>query len=140
MSIWPTTILTLIRSTSRAGWTVQGGGPWNVVADVGTNRILRESNATAAIRNVIKVNSVTTERDVWVQADVRMTTAAGLESTGCPLGRVGGTTGANMTAYRSCLQYITVGANPNQRVSQLAYWNAGAFNSLQQPLYPWVNG
>src|SRR6267378_7485077 len=24
-----------------AGWTVQGGGPWNVVADVGTNRILR---------------------------------------------------------------------------------------------------
>ena len=122
-----------------AGWTVQGGGPWNVVADVGTNRILRESNATAAIRNVIKVNSVTTERDVQVQADVRMTTAAGLESTGCPLGRVGGTTAANMTAYRSCLQYITVGANPNQRVSQLAYWNAGAFNSLQQPLYPWVN-
>ncbi len=121
-----------------AGWTVQGGGPWNVVADVGTNRILRESNATAAIRNVIKVNSVTTERDVWVQADVRMTTAAGLESTGCPLGRVGGTTGANMTAYRSCLQYVTVGA-PNQRVSQLASWNAGAFNSLQQPLYPWVN-
>src|SRR6266550_1895263 len=123
-----------------AGWTVQGGGPWRVVADVGTNRILRESNATAAIRNVIKVNSVTTERDVWVQADVRMTTAAGLESTGCPLGRVGGTTAANMTAYRSCLQYITVGANPNQRVSQLAYCNAGAFNSLQQPLYPWVNG
>src|SRR6266550_581379 len=121
-----------------AGWTVQGGGPWNVVADVGTNRILRESNATAAIRNAIKVNSVTTERDVWVQADVRMTTAAGLESTGCPLGRVGGTTGANMTAYRSCLQYVTVGA-PNQRVSQLASWNAGAFNSLQQPLYPWVN-
>src|SRR5881392_3783807 len=123
-----------------AGWTVQGGGPWRVVADVGTNRILRESNATAGIRNVIKVNSVTTERDVWVQADVRMTTAAGLESTGCPLGRVGGTTAANMTAYRSCLQYITVGANPNQRVSQLAYWNAGAFNSLQQPLYAWVNG
>jgi len=121
-----------------AGWTVQGGGPWNVVADVGTNRILRESNATAAIRNVIKVNSVTTERDVWVQADVRMTTAAGLESTGCPLGRVGGTTAANMTAYRSCLQYVAVGA-PNQRVSQLASWNAGAFNSLQQPLYPWVN-
>ena len=109
-----------------------------MVADVGTNRILRESNATAAIRNVIKLNSVTTERDVWVQADVRMTTAAGLESTGCPLGRVGGTTAANMTAYRSCLQYVTVGA-PNQRVSQLASWNAGAFNSLQQPLYPWVN-
>jgi outer membrane protein assembly factor BamB len=122
-----------------AGWAVQGGGPWNVVADVGTNRILRESNATAAIRNVIKVNSVTTERDVWVQADVRMTTAAGLESTGCLLGRVGGTTAANMTAYRSCLQYVIVGANPNQRVSQLASWNAGAFNSLQQPLYPWVN-
>src|SRR5712671_1161502 len=122
-----------------AGWTVQGGGPWRVVADVGTNRILRESNATAAIRNVIKVNSVTTERDVWVQADVRMTTAAGLESTGCPLGRVGGTTAANMTAYRSCLQYVTVGANPNQRVSQLAYWNAGAFNSLQEPLFAWNN-
>lgn len=123
-----------------AGWTIQGGGPWNVVADVGTNRILRESNATAAARNVIKVSSVSTERDVWVQADVRMTTAAGLESTGCPLGRVGGTTAANMNAYRSCLQYVTVGANANQRVSQLAYWNAGTFTSLQQPLYPWVNG
>jgi hypothetical protein len=123
-----------------AGWTVQGGGPWNVVADVGTNRILRESNATNNNRNIIKVASVTAERDVWVQADVRMTTAAGLESTGCPVGRVGGTTAANMTAYRSCLQFITIGANPDQRVSQLAYWNAGAFNSLQQPLYPWVNG
>ncbi len=122
-----------------AGWTVQGGGPWNVVADVGTNRILRESNNAGNNRNIIHVTSVTTERDVWVQADVRMSTAAGLESTGCPVGRVGGTTTANMTAYRSCLQYITVGANPNQRVSQLAYWNAGAFNSLQQPLYPWVN-
>jgi hypothetical protein len=123
-----------------AGWTVQGGGPWNVVADVGTNRILRESNAAGNNRNIIKVNSVTSERDVWVQADVRMTTAAGLESTGCPVGRVGGTTAANMTAYRSCLQYITIGANPNQRVSQLAYWNAGAFNTLQEPLYPWVDG
>jgi outer membrane protein assembly factor BamB len=122
-----------------AGWTVQGGGPWNVVADVGTNRILRESNATAGARNIIKINSVTTERDVLVQADVRMTTAAGLESTGCPIGRVGGTTAANLTAYRSCLQFITIGANPNQRVSQLADWNAGAFNTLQQPLYPWVN-
>jgi len=123
-----------------AGWTVQGGGPWRVVADVGANRILRESNAAAANRNVIKVTSVTTERDVWVQSDVRMTTANGLESTGCPLGRVGGNTAANMTAYRSCLQFITIGALPNQRVSQLAYWNAGAFNSLQQPLFPWVNG
>jgi outer membrane protein assembly factor BamB len=123
-----------------AGWTVQGGGPWNVVADVGTNRILRESNAAGANRNIIHFTSVSNERDVWVQADVRMTTAAGLESTGCPVGRVGGTTAANMTAYRSCLQYITVGANPNQRVSQLAYWNAGAFNSLQQPLYPWIDG
>ena len=104
-----------------AGWTVQGGGPWNVVADVGTNRILRESNNAGNNRNIIHVTSVTTERDVWVQADVRMSTAAGLESTGCPVGRVGGTTTANMTAYRSCLQYITVGANPNQRVSQLAY-------------------
>src|SRR5713226_2577364 len=70
-----------------AGWTVQGGGPWNVVADVGTNRILRESNAAGANRNVIHLTSVSNERDVWVQADVRMTTAAGLESTGCPLGR-----------------------------------------------------
>ena len=122
-----------------AGWTVQGGGPWNVVADVGTNRILRESNNAGNNRNIIHVTSVTTERDVWVQADVRMTTAAGLESTGCPVGRVGGTTAANMTAYRSCLQYITVGANPNQRVSQLAYWNAGAFNSLQEPLFAWNN-
>jgi outer membrane protein assembly factor BamB len=122
-----------------AGWTVQGGGPWNVVADVGTNRILRESNAAGANRNVIHFTSVSNERDVWVQADVRMTTAAGLESTGCPLGRVGGTTAANMTAYRSCLQYVTVGANANQRVSQLAYWNAGAFTSLQEPLFAWNN-
>src|SRR5467141_4673666 len=94
-----------------AGWTVQGGGPWNVVADVGTNRILRESNPAGNNRNIIYVTSVTTERDVWVQADVRMSTAAGLESTGCPVGRVGGTTTAHMTAYRSCLQNITVGAN-----------------------------
>src|SRR6266481_2669481 len=122
-----------------AGWTVQGGGPWNVVADVGTNRILRESNNAGNNRNIIHVTSVTTERDVWVQADVRMTTAAGLESTGCPLGRVGGTTAANMTAYRSCLQFVAVGALPNQRVSQLAYWLAGAFTSLQEPLYPWVD-
>ena len=117
-----------------AGWTVQGGGPWNVVADVGTNRILRESNAVGANRNVIYFTSVANERDVLVQADVRMTTAAGLESTGCPLGRVGGTTAANLTAYRSCLQFIT-----NLRVSQLAYWNAGAFTSLQQSVYPWVD-
>ncbi len=122
-----------------AGWTVQGGGPWNVVADVGANRVLRESNAAGNNRNLIHVTSVTTERDVWVQSDVRMTTAAGLESTGCPLGRVGGTTVANMTAYRSCLQFVTVGGNPNQRVSQLAYWNAGAFTSLQQPLFAWNN-
>jgi outer membrane protein assembly factor BamB len=123
-----------------AGWTVQGGGPWNVVADVGTNRILRESNAAARNRNIIKFSSVTTERDVWVQSDVRMTSANALESTGCAVGRVGGATAANMTAYRSCLQFITIGALANQRVSQLAYWNAGAFNSLQQPLYPWVDG
>lgn len=122
-----------------AGWTVQANGPWNVVADVGTNRILRESNNTVTERNVIKFNAVTNERDVFVQADVRMTSAAGLESTGCPLGRVGGVnnTGSDLTAYRSCLQFITVGANPNQRVSQLAYWNAGTFNSLQEPLYAW---
>jgi outer membrane protein assembly factor BamB len=68
-----------------------------------------------------------------------MTTLAGSESTGCPLGRIGGTTTANMTAYRSCLQFVAVGANPDQRVSQLAYWNAGAFNSLQQPLFAWNN-
>jgi outer membrane protein assembly factor BamB len=123
-----------------AGWTVQGGGPWNVVADVGANRILRESNNAGNNRNIIKFTSVTNERDVFVQADVRMTTAAGLESTGCPIGRVGGTTAANLTAYRSCLQFITIGANPNQRVSQLAYWNAGAFNTLQEPLFAWNNG
>src|SRR5258708_17387014 len=68
-----------------------------------------------------------------------MMTAAGLESPGCQLGRVGGTTGANMTAYRSCLKYITVGANPNQRVPQLGYGKAGAFNSLQEPLFAWNN-
>src|SRR5256886_17577553 len=68
-----------------------------------------------------------------------MATVAGLESTGCPLGRVGGTTAANMTAYRSCLQFITIGALTNQRVSQLASWNAGAFLTLQKPLYPWVD-
>jgi len=123
-----------------AGWTVQGGGPWTVVAGVGANQILRESNAAAANRNIIKFSSVTTERDVWVQADVRLISAAGLESTGCPLGRVGGNTAATLTAYRSCLQFITVGTLPNQRVSQLAYWNAGAFASLQEPLYPWVDG
>jgi outer membrane protein assembly factor BamB len=123
-----------------AGWTVQGGGPWNVVADVGANRVLRESNAAGANRNLIHVTAVTTEQDVWTQADVRMTSAAGLESTGCPVGRVGGTTAANMTAYRSCLQFITIGAIPDQRVSQLAYWNAGAFNSLQQPAFAWNNG
>jgi len=122
-----------------AGWTVQGGGPWNVVADVGANQVLRESNAAANNRNLIHVNAPTNERDVFVQADVRMTTLAGSESTGCPLGRVGGTTTVDMTAYRSCLQFVTVGANPDQRVSQLAYWNAGVFNSLQQPLFAWNN-
>jgi putative pyrroloquinoline-quinone binding quinoprotein/uncharacterized protein DUF2341 len=123
-----------------AGWTVQGGGPWNVVADVGANQVLRESNAAGNNRNLIHLTGVTTERDVLTQVDVRMTTAAGLESTGCPVARVGGTTTANMTAYRSCLQFITIGALPNRRVSQLAYWNAGAFNTLQEPLYPWVDG
>jgi outer membrane protein assembly factor BamB len=123
-----------------AGWTVQANGPWNVVADVGANRILRESNNTATVRNIIKFNAVTNERDVWVQADVRMTSAAGLESTGCPIGRVGGAAAADLTAYRSCLQFITVGATPDQRVSQLAYWNAGTFNSLQEPLFAWNDG
>jgi outer membrane protein assembly factor BamB len=123
-----------------AGWTVQGGGPWNVVADVGTNQVLRESNAGGASRNLIRFASVTSERDVWVQSDVRMTSAAGLESTGCPVGRVGGIAVADMTAYRSCLQFITIGATPDQRVSQLAYWNAGAFNSLQQPAFAWNDG
>jgi outer membrane protein assembly factor BamB len=123
-----------------AGWTVQANGPWNVVADVGANRILRESNNTATVRNIIKINSVTNERDVYVQADVRMTSAAGLESTGCPIGRVGGAAAADLTAYRSCLQFITVGATPDQRVSQLAYWNAGTFNSLQEPLFAWNDG
>ena len=123
-----------------AGWTVQANGPWNVVADLGANRILRESNLTTTIRNIIKVNSVANERDVWVQSDVRMTSAAGLESTGCPIGRVGGAAAADLTAYRSCLQFITVGAVPNQRVSQLAYWNAGTFNSLQEPAFAWNDG
>jgi outer membrane protein assembly factor BamB len=123
-----------------AGWTVQAHGPWNVVADVGANRILRESNNTATVRNIIKVNSVINERDVWVQADVRMTSAAGRESTGCPIGRVGGASAADLTAYRSCLQFITIGATPDQRVSQLAYWNAGNFNSLQQPAFAWNDG
>jgi outer membrane protein assembly factor BamB len=123
-----------------AGWTVQANGPWNVVADVGANRILRESNNATTVRNVIKNNSVANERDVWVQADVRMTSAAGLESTGCPIGRVGGAGAADLTAYRSCLQFITVGGVPNQRVSQLADWNAGAFNSLQQLPFAWNDG
>jgi outer membrane protein assembly factor BamB len=123
-----------------AGWTVQGGGPWNVVADVGTNRILRESNAGAAVRNIIKVSSITNERDVWVQTDVRMTSAGTLESTGCPLGRVGGNTAANLTAYRSCLQFITIGVPPNQRVTQLASWNNGPFTSLQQVPFAWNDG
>src|SRR5205814_9990002 len=57
-----------------AGWTVQGGGPWNVVAGVGTNRILRESNPAGNNRNIIYFTSVTNERDVLVQADVQMTT------------------------------------------------------------------
>jgi outer membrane protein assembly factor BamB len=118
-----------------AGWTVQANGPWNVVADVGANRILRESNAAGGNRNVIKFNAVTNERDVWVQADVRMTSAAGLESTGCPIGRVGGAGAADLTAYRSCLQFIT-----NLRVSQLAYWNAGTFASLNQPAFAWNDG
>ena len=122
------------------GWTVLGGGPWNVVADVGTNQVLRESNATAGIRNAIYFTSVTNERDVWVQSDVRMSTLAGAESTGCVLGRLSGATTAAMTAYRSCLQYVTIGANANQRVSQLAYWNAGTFASLQQPAYAWNAG
>jgi outer membrane protein assembly factor BamB len=122
-----------------AGWTVQGGGPWNVVADIGANRVLRESNNVGANRNIIKFAAVTTERDVFVQSDIRMITAATLESTGCPIGRVGGAAAADLTAYRSCLQFITVGAVPDQRVSQLAYWNAGAFTSLQEPLFPWVN-
>ena len=122
-----------------AGWTVQGGGPWTVVADVGANQVLRESNGVANNRNLIHVNAPTNERDVFVQVDVRMTTLAGSESTGCPLGRVGGTTTADMNAYRSCLQFVAVGANPDQKVSQLAYWNAGAFNSLQQPLFAWNN-
>jgi hypothetical protein len=123
-----------------AGWTVQANGPWNVVADVGTNRVLRESNNATTVRNVIKFNAVTSERDVWVQSDVRMTSAAGLESTGCPIGRVGGATDTDLTAYRSCLQFITVGGTPDQRVSQLADWNAGAFGSLQQQAFAWVDG
>ena len=120
-----------------AGWTVQGGGPWNVVTDLGTNQVLRESNNAGNNRNLIYMNSVANERDVYVQVDERMTTLAGSESTGCPVGRVGGTTTANMTAYRSCLQFVTVGATPDQRVWQLAYWNAGTFTSLQQLAYAW---
>jgi hypothetical protein len=123
-----------------AGWTVQGGGPWNVATDVGVNQVLRESNNAVTQRNLINFNAFNNERDVWVQSDVRMTSAAGLESTGCPVGRVGGTTTANMTAYRSCLQFITVGGTPDQRVSQLADWNAGAFGSLQQQAFAWVDG
>jgi hypothetical protein len=122
-----------------AGWTVQGGGPWSVVTDVGANQVLRESNNAVTQRNLIHFNAVTNERDVWVQSDVRMTSAAGLESTGCPVGRVGGTTTADMTAYRSCLQFINI-AGTDQRVSQLADWNAGAFGSLQQQAFAWVDG
>ena len=118
-----------------AGWTVQANGPWNVVLDVGTNHILRESNAGAAVRDIIKVSSVTNERDVWVQADMRMTTANNLESTGCVIGRVGGTGAADYTAYRSCLQYIT-----NLRLSELANWNNGAFTNILQGPFPWVDG
>jgi hypothetical protein len=118
-----------------AGWTVQANGPWNVVTDTATNQVLRESNANGANRNIIFVSSVTAERDVYVQADVRMTSAANLESTGCPIGRVGGAGAADLTAYRSCLQFLN-----NARNSQLAYWNAGNFNSLNQPAFAWNDG
>jgi outer membrane protein assembly factor BamB len=118
-----------------AGWTVQANGPWNVVADVGTNRILRESNAGAAVRNLIHVSSITNERDVWVQTDMRMTSAANLESTGSASGRVGGTGAADYTAYRSALQFIN-----NQRLSQLASWNNGAFTNIQQVPFAWNDG
>jgi PQQ-like domain len=123
-----------------AGWTVQANGPWNVVAGGAGNQILRESNNTATVRNVIKSNAVANERDVWVQADVLMTSATTLESTGCVIGRVSGAGAADLTAYRSCLQFITIGAAADQRVSQLAYWSAGAFNSLQQPAFAWNDG
>jgi hypothetical protein len=120
------------------GWTVLGGGPWNVVSGGGTTQLLQQSDPTANSRNAIYVTSITNERDVWVQVDESMSTLAGDESTGCPIGRVSGATTAAMTAYRSCIQYITVGTTPNEDVSQLAYWNAGTFNSLQQLPYTWT--
>jgi disaggregatase-related protein/uncharacterized protein DUF2341/putative pyrroloquinoline-quinone binding quinoprotein len=136
--LWYDTFASDTVNQTPTGWTVLGGGPWNVVSAGGGTQLLRESNATAGQRNVIYVTSITNERDVWVQADVRMSTLAGDESTGCPIGRVSGATTAAMTAYRSCIQYITVGANPNQDVSQLAYWTAGTFASLQELPYTWT--
>jgi hypothetical protein len=118
-----------------AGWTVQANGPWNVVLDIGTNHILRESNAGAAVRNLIRVSSITNERDVWVQVDIRMTSAANLESTGSASGRVGGIGAADYTAYRSALQFIN-----NRRVSQLANWNNGVFTNIQQVPFAWADG
>jgi outer membrane protein assembly factor BamB len=118
-----------------AGWTIKAGGPWRVVADVGTNRILRESNPGAAVRNLIHVSAITNERDVWVQVDIRMTSAANLESTGSASGRVGGAGAADYTAYRSALQFIN-----NRRVSQLASWNNGAFTNIQQVPFAWTDG
>ena len=115
-----------------AGWTVQSGGPWTVVLD-GANRILRESNGGGAARNTAKVTSITTERDVFVQADLRTTSAAGLESTICTVGRVAGAGAGDLSAYRSCLQFL------GAKQTQLAYWNAGAFTSLQQVAFAWVD-
>ncbi|HXN25435.1 MAG TPA: DUF2341 domain-containing protein [Candidatus Dormibacteraeota bacterium] len=116
-----------------AGWTIQAGGPW-VVQLEGTNHFLRRTAAGGAIqRQLIKVSSVTNEQDVFVQADVRMTSAPPAESLACVGGRYGGTSAADITAYRSCLQDL------NQVQTQLATYLNGVFQNDQQIPFAWAD-
>jgi outer membrane protein assembly factor BamB len=117
------------------GWTVQSGTAWTVQSDA-TGKFLRwpSSGPAAPLRTLIKVTSITTEQDVFVQAGVRQTDANTTEITGCTAGRFNGTSDTNVNLYKSCITNFG-GARNGMIVSYVA----GTTTTHQEAAVAWTD-
>jgi hypothetical protein len=85
-----------------AGWTVMEGGTWHVVAEGGT-KFLRRKVGTGGTYHLIRVDGLT-ERDVRVQARVRLVRSGSAMEISCPLARLTGSGLFDARFYGGCLR------------------------------------
>jgi outer membrane protein assembly factor BamB len=118
-----------------AGWTVQSGTAWTVQSDATGNFLRWPSNGPAApLRTLIKVTSITTEQDVFVQAGIRQTDANATEITGCTAGRFNGSSDANVNLYKSCITNFGGG-----RSGMIVSYVAGTTTTHQATAFAWTD-